>query len=173
MVIALEYAAARTDVLRGAGDVCSANPDPYCHSSPRTPISIRTKSSLPGAEAQSRRRKKKNVMEGVSKAQLLPRRARISAKGEDMWQKLVSKHGNIAMVPCRSLPPTRAHATTTGEAGNTVHEVVVDYQRDVNGGNGWMRLLQIPAGWQERCTRLFTHIEPELHHVGSLLRHGV
>ena len=33
-----------------------------------------------------------------------------------------------------------------------VQEMVVDYQSDVNGGNGWLRLLQVlPDGVTVRC----------------------
>ena len=32
----------------------------------------------------------------------------------------------------------------TGKHGNTVHQMVVDYQNQENGGNGFLRLLQFP-----------------------------
>lgn len=45
-----------------------------------------------------------------------------------------------------------SHRTSTGDAGNAVHEMAVDYQKDVNGGNGWLRLLQVlPDGKTVRC----------------------
>jgi acyl-CoA thioesterase-1 len=144
MVIAVEYAP-RTDVLRWAGDVCSANPDHTVFITTHAYLDPRTNRRFPGAEAEAKKEKKKDD-EGASVASE-PARARPDLnQGEDMWQKLVSKHGNIAMVLCGHASYT-AHVTSTGEAGNTVHEVVVDYQRDVNGGDGWMRLLQfLPDG---------------------------
>ena len=38
------------------------------------------------------------------------------------------------------------------QSGQAVQEMVVDYQKDVNGGNGWLRLLQVlPDGKTVRC----------------------
>ncbi|RBP47922.1 lysophospholipase L1-like esterase [Roseimicrobium gellanilyticum] len=139
MVIALEYAP-RTDVLRWAGDVCRANPEHSVIITTHAYLDPRTNRRFPGALAEAKKEKKPD--EGVKPAKERPD----LNQGEDMWQKLVSKHGNIALVLCGHASYT-AHVTSTGEAGNTVHEVVVDYQRDVNGGDGWMRLLQfLPDG---------------------------
>lgn len=139
MVIALEYAP-RTDVLRWAGDVCRANPDHSVIITTHAYLDPRTNRRFPGAEAVAKKVKKEGD-------EATPAKARPDLnQGEDMWQKLVSKHGNIALVLCGHASYT-AHTTSAGEAGNTVHEVVVDYQRDVNGGNGWMRVLQfLPDG---------------------------
>jgi hypothetical protein len=42
---------------------------------------------------------------------------------------------------------TSAYLASRGEHGNTVHQVLVDYQNSPNGGNGWLRLLQfLPDG---------------------------
>ncbi|MCB1121729.1 MAG: metallophosphoesterase [Verrucomicrobiae bacterium] len=61
--------------------------------------------------------------------------------GEDMWRKLVSKHANFSMVICGHIC-TSAHLASRGEHGNTVHQILVDYQNHEQGGNGWLRLLQ-------------------------------
>lgn len=139
MVIALEYAP-RTDVLRWAGDVCQANPDHTVIITTHAYLDPRTHRRFPGAPAETMKAKQNEP--GVKP----PKERPDLNQGEDMWQKLVSRHSNIAMVLCGHASYT-AYTSSTGEAGNIVHEVVVDYQRDVNGGNGWMRLLQfLPDG---------------------------
>src|SRR5690606_23229560 len=66
--------------------------------------------------------------------------------GEDLWQKLVSRHPNIAIVVCGHVCFS-AHAERTGVHGNTVHEILVDYQELPHERNGWLRLLQfLPDG---------------------------
>lgn len=67
--------------------------------------------------------------------------------GEDMWKKLVSKHANFALVICGHVC-TSAHLVSTGEHGNHVHQVLVDYQdTEPYGGAAWLRLLQfLPDG---------------------------
>ena len=139
MVLALEYAP-RTDVLRWAGDMCKANPDHSVIITTHAYLDPRTNRRFPGAEAAAKTEKgKKEALKPATERPDLN-------QGEDIWKKLSSKHGNIVMVLCGHASYT-SHATSTGEAGNTVHEVVVDYQRDVNGGDGWMRLLQfLPDG---------------------------
>lgn len=61
--------------------------------------------------------------------------------GEDMWNKLVSKHANMTFVLSGHVCYTGL-LKSKGERGNTVHQLLVDYQRDPNGGNGYLRLLQ-------------------------------
>jgi Calcineurin-like phosphoesterase len=64
--------------------------------------------------------------------------------GEDVWKKLVSQHANFSLV-------VSGHVCVTGRRvdqgihGNTVHQMVVDYQNQEKGGNGFLRLLQFPA----------------------------
>ena len=61
--------------------------------------------------------------------------------GEDIWKKLVSQHANFALV-------VSGHACFTGRLdsegkhGNSVHQMVVDYQNGKDGGQGFLRLLQ-------------------------------
>jgi hypothetical protein len=62
--------------------------------------------------------------------------------GEDMWKKLVSKHDNMALVLSGHVCYTGL-LSSEGEAGNIVHQVLVDYQRDPSGGNGYLRLMQV------------------------------
>ena len=66
--------------------------------------------------------------------------------GEDLWEKLVSRHANFSLVLCGHVC-TSAHLVSVGVHGNRVHQILVDYQDADYGGNGWLRLLQfLPDG---------------------------
>jgi hypothetical protein len=65
--------------------------------------------------------------------------------GEDIWRKLVSKNRNMVMVISGHVC-VAARLTSRGDAGNRVHQMVVDYQNQEHGGNGWLRLLQFSQG---------------------------
>lgn len=66
--------------------------------------------------------------------------------GEELWQKLVSRHANFALV-ISGHTGIAARLESTGQHGNLVHQQVVDYQGVENGGNAWLRLLQfLPDG---------------------------
>jgi hypothetical protein len=58
--------------------------------------------------------------------------------GEDIWNKLVKKHCNIFMVLSGHLSGESLQSTTN-DCGNTVFEIVQNYQDLANGGNGWLR----------------------------------
>jgi predicted MPP superfamily phosphohydrolase len=60
--------------------------------------------------------------------------------GEEMWQKLVSKHKNIFMVLCGH-SSGEAVLTSKGDHGNEVHQVLSDYQHLNNGGESWLRYM--------------------------------
>jgi len=60
-----------------------------------------------------------------------------SNSGQDLWNKLVSKHENIFMVVCGHVSGWR-HQTSTNDVGRNVHEIMFDYQSLPNGGNGWL-----------------------------------
>lgn len=132
LFVALEFAP-RNDVLRWAGDMVAKHTDhtaiifTHAYLQPSTNQRIRLSESI-GKKA------------GETPDATLP--PPDLNQGEDIWQKLASKYPNIAMVLCGHACYT-SRKTATGAAGNTVHEMVVDYQKDVNGGNGWLRLFQI------------------------------
>jgi len=67
--------------------------------------------------------------------------------GEEMWDKLVSKHENILMVLSgHILGDGQGRQTSIGEKGNRVHEVLVNYQMRAQGGTGWLRIMTfVPA----------------------------
>jgi hypothetical protein len=70
--------------------------------------------------------------------------------GEEMWHKLIKKHANICLVISGHV----CHAgrglgfqVSTGEHGNRVNEMAVDYQGLEVGGGAWLRILEfLPDG---------------------------
>lgn len=69
--------------------------------------------------------------------------------GEQLWKKLVSKHRNVQFVFCGHVTKNGGvgRLTSRGDAGNTVHEVLADYQSWPNGGDGYLRLVEfLPDG---------------------------
>ncbi|MCW5548403.1 MAG: metallophosphoesterase [Opitutaceae bacterium] len=64
--------------------------------------------------------------------------------GEDLWEKLVSRHPGIFMVINGHTPGDGvARLTSTGVHGNAVHQMLVNYQRmPPRGGNGYLRLYE-------------------------------
>lgn len=138
LVIAFEFAP-RNDVLRWAGEVCDKHPEhsviivTHAYLEPKTNQRIVFTGGFgfkPAPAAANQPPAEKPDMN----------------LGVDIWNKLASQHANIAMVLCGHACYTN-HKSDKGKAGNLVQEVVVDYQKDVNGGNGWMRLLQfLPDG---------------------------
>ena len=61
--------------------------------------------------------------------------------GEDIWKKLVSQHANFALVVSGHVCFT-GRLDSEGKHGNSVHQMVVDYQNGKDGGQGFLRLLQ-------------------------------
>ncbi len=68
--------------------------------------------------------------------------------GEEMWQKLVRKNKNMMIVICGHLASAYVgYRADEGDYGNTVHQMLVDYQKMRGGGQGYMRLLEfLPDG---------------------------
>lgn len=148
LVLALEYGP-RNDVLRWAGEVCASHPEHSVIITTHAYLDPRTNRRFPANQPPAVPKAKGKAAAGGAPPPVpaTPAKERPDLnQGEEIWQKLASRHRNIALVLCGHASYT-SHAMSTGNAGNTVHEVVVDYQRDVNGGNGWMRLLQfLPDG---------------------------
>lgn len=65
--------------------------------------------------------------------------------GEQMWQKLVSKHPNIFMVTCGHVGGVNLQRSTN-DFGGAVIEILTDYQNLDKGGLGWLRTMKfVPA----------------------------
>jgi len=71
----------------------------------------------------------------------------VGASGSELFDELVSRHNNIFMIACGHVTES-VYNTKVGENGNTVYEMLVDYQSESplnNGtdlGNGWLRILR-------------------------------
>lgn len=69
--------------------------------------------------------------------------------GEELWQKLVSRHANMVLtINGHTLEDGVARLSSEGLHGNTVHQMLVNYQRmRPKQGNGFLRLLEfLPDG---------------------------
>lgn len=68
--------------------------------------------------------------------------------GEQMWQKLVSKHPNFAFVFCGHVTGAGSgYLAGKGDHGNEVHQMVTNFQPGVKparppGGGGFLRILE-------------------------------
>lgn len=136
LVIGLEYAP-RVDVLRWAGDVAAAHADhaviifTHAYLDPRSNERIKNPTWIDRGKVP------------VEKPDL--------THGEDLWQQVANKQPNVVMVLSGHASYTN-HRNSIASTGQSVKEMVVDYQRDINGGNGWLRLLQVlPDGKTVRC----------------------
>ncbi|WP_069187891.1 family 16 glycoside hydrolase [Sporosarcina globispora] len=64
--------------------------------------------------------------------------------GEEMWQKFVKLHSNISMVlNGHVLNDGQGRRVSVGDYGNKVYQMLSNYQMQANGGNGFIRLLEI------------------------------
>jgi hypothetical protein len=63
--------------------------------------------------------------------------------GEDLWRELLSKHDNIALVVNGHVLGDGLGFLVSDVHGNEVPQMLVNFQMKENGGNGWLRLLEI------------------------------
>ena len=58
-------------------------------------------------------------------------------------EELVSKHENFELVFSGHIGGDgTGRMTSVGDAGNVVHQMLIDTQFEENGGNGWFRLVE-------------------------------
>lgn len=133
LILALEYAP-RDDVLRWAGEVVTRHAD-------RTVIIVTHAYLQPNNRRYDRTfTKEKHIDRGAIHLD-----GGVN-DGEDIWQKVIRDHANVALVVCGHIGIT-GRLDSTGTAGNVVHQMVVDYQSQPAGGGGFLRLLQfLPDG---------------------------
>ena len=63
--------------------------------------------------------------------------------GEEMWNKLVKKHKNVFMViNGHVLHDGLGFLVSTSDQGNTVNQMLVNFQMKPLGGESWLRLLE-------------------------------
>lgn len=64
--------------------------------------------------------------------------------GEDIWEDSLRRHGNVAMVLSgHVLNDGTGYVRSTGDRGNTVHQMLANYQFRAAGGEGYLRLLEL------------------------------
>jgi hypothetical protein len=64
--------------------------------------------------------------------------------GQELWDKVFSKHRNMAMIlNGHVLHDGTGRLTSVGSCGQVVHEMLANYQMITKGGNGYLRLLEI------------------------------
>lgn len=61
--------------------------------------------------------------------------------GQDLWDKFIRQQANIFLVVCGHVAAVN-HITSRNNAGNIVHEILCDYQKEANGGDGWLEILR-------------------------------
>ena len=134
LVLVLEFGP-RHDVLRWADDLVSRHPD-------RSVILI-THAYL----HNDGRRYDRNIDNQYypPSAYPLARSEEGLNDGEDIWRKLVSRHPNMTLVISGHVC-VAARLASKGEGGNTVCQMLVDYQNQEKGGTGWLRLLAFSSG---------------------------
>lgn len=68
--------------------------------------------------------------------------------GEQLWQKLVRKHANMRLVLSGHVASGGpSYLASEGDHGNTVHQMMVDFENLRGGGSGYLRLLEfLPDG---------------------------
>lgn len=67
--------------------------------------------------------------------------------GEEMWDKFVRKHKNVFLVLSgHILNDGLGRRTDVADEGNSVHQLLANYQQWMNGGDGWLRIMRfLPA----------------------------
>lgn len=70
--------------------------------------------------------------------------------GEEVWDKLIRPNPQIFMILCGHEGRTdEYHQVSRNNAGNRVLEMLADYQKRENGGDGWLRLIRfVPSSCQ-------------------------
>lgn len=83
----------------------------------------------------------------------------IGSSGKTIWQEFVRRHSNIFMVVSGHVTDSEYHKST-GLNGNDVHEILTDYQSELNDGkaygNGWMKTLTFDPDDDKVSVKTFT-----------------
>jgi len=68
--------------------------------------------------------------------------------GEELWQKLVRRHRSMRIVLSGHVSTDGlGYLASKGDHGNTVHQLMVDYEKSRRGGSAYLRLLEfLPDG---------------------------
>lgn len=91
--------------------------------------------------------------------------------GVDIWNEFVRFHENIVMVVCGHIShPAIAVHETTGEKGNKIQQVLVDFQEvdRINGPGGYVALFHFSADGKQVQVQNYATLEKK--YFGSTLR---
>jgi hypothetical protein len=77
--------------------------------------------------------------------------------GQDLWDNFVKKHDNFKFVfNGHVLNDGTGKRATLGDNGNVVHQILANYQMNVQGGQGDMRLLEFKADGETVVVRTYS-----------------
>lgn len=77
--------------------------------------------------------------------------------GEELWEKLVSRHDNIVLVLSgHILGDGLGRMVSPNAAGWPVHQILANYQMLEKGGNGWLRLMTIDPAQNTVSVRTYS-----------------
>jgi hypothetical protein len=63
--------------------------------------------------------------------------------GQEIWDKLVSRHDNIRFVLCgHELDAGASRLTSRRPGGSVVHQILANYQMEPLGGGGYLRIME-------------------------------
>lgn len=97
----------------------------------------------------------------VTHAYLAPDGER-SGIGEDIWNKFVKLYGNMLFVfNGHYTDDTSARLTSVGDNGNTVYQMFADYQDEMLGGLGKVRIVTLDPAGMDVSVRTFATAYPE------------
>jgi len=75
--------------------------------------------------------------------------------GEELWDRLIRRHANVVFVFCGHVAGA-AHLTSRNDAGALVHQILLDYQSEAEGGGSWLPLLTIAADGRSAQMRCYS-----------------
>lgn len=79
--------------------------------------------------------------------------------GQELWDKLVSKHDNFRLVfNGHVLGDGAGRRTTLGDEGNVVNQMLSNYQMNTEGGQGDLRLLEFMADGHTVVVRTYSPV---------------
>lgn len=77
--------------------------------------------------------------------------------GVEMWDKLVRRHKNICFVlNGHILNDGEGRLISIGDHGNTVYQILANYQMYGNGGMGWLRIMEFNPGRRKVTVRTYS-----------------
>jgi hypothetical protein len=77
--------------------------------------------------------------------------------GEEIWEKFASRHKNIFLVLSGHVRDDGlGRLSSAGKHGNTVHQLLANYEMQRDGGDGWLRILRFSPKENKILIRTYT-----------------